>query len=44
MNKSFQVDNFQIDKFFKEEENEEIKKILYGRLFYGFNKKIYKFL
>ena len=35
--------NFQIDKFFKEEENEEIKKILYGRLFYGFKNKIYKF-
>ena len=37
MNKG--LSNFQIDKFFKNKENEEIKK-LYGRLFYGFNNKI----
>ena len=42
MNKG--LSNFEIDKFFKDEENEEIKKKLYGRLFYGFNNKIYKFL
>ena len=38
------LSNFQIDEFFKGEENEEIKKKLYGHLFYGFSSKIYKFL
>ena len=43
MNKG--LSKFQIDKFFKDEKNEEIKKKkLYGRLFYGFNNKIYKLL
>ena len=37
MNKG--LSNFQIDKFFKNKENEEIKK-LYGHLFYRFNNKI----
>ena len=38
------LSNFQIDKFFKDKENEEIKKELYGCLFYGFHNKIFKLL
>ena len=38
------LSNFQIDDFFKDEENEDLKKILYGYIFNRFYNKIYKFL
>ena len=31
------LSNFQIDEFFKNEENEDLKKKLYGNLFNRFN-------
>ena len=37
------ISNIKIEKFFNDEQNEDLKK-LYGCLFNGFNKEIYKLL
>ena len=42
MNK--ELSNFQIDDFFKDEENADLKKRLYGYIFNRFYNEIYKFL
>ena len=38
------ISNIKIEKFFNDEQNEDLKKILYGCLFNGFNNQIYKLL
>ena len=35
------LNNYQIDEFFEEEENDDLKKKLYGNVFNRFNNKIY---